>query len=279
MKKGTLCISFDVELLWGRHGGNWLPFEQRANRVRPVIKKLLQLFKKYEIPATWAMVGHLFYTNDKLPSLYAPDIMQSISRVKDQEIGCHSLFHTDFKSPFCTKERAEMEIKECVRLAKTKKISLKSFVFPYNAVDHLDILTKYKFTCYRGDDQYSVHSPIKKLALLFDLFTPTGSPVYIPQKKNGLVEIPGSFYFLSARGYRKYIPRGVRYRKAKAGIDRAIKEKKIFHVWTHPIDFTEGSDILLYDFECMMRYASKLRSDGLLQIKNMGQIAQSYNLI
>src|SRR3989344_1457776 len=277
MKKGVFCLSLDTELLWGRHDGNWRLFEKNALRVRPVIKKLLQLFKKYKIPATWAIVGHLFLRNDTLPGWYASDVVKAIKQVDGQEIGSHSFFHTRFGSAPCTRERAEMEIRECVRLAQKENIRLESFVFPYNSVGHLDILKKYGFICFRGDDQYSTRSPLKKIQLLVDLFMPTGSPVYVPKQTNGLIEIPGSFYFLSARGFRRYIPKNVRFRKAKRGIDRAVAEKKIFHMWTHPIDLPIQSEDLLDDIEQILAYACELRKEGVLSIHNMRQIAKQYS--
>ncbi|MCR4263087.1 MAG: polysaccharide deacetylase family protein, partial [Candidatus Roizmanbacteria bacterium] len=229
MKKGTLCISFDTELLWGRHEGNWKLFIPRAEKTRRTIDRLLSILAEYSVPATWAIVGNLYIANKKKPLWHAPDVVKKIRSHANQEIGCHSFSHIRFGDPLLSKDTAERDIKQCVEMAKKENIILKSFVFPYNSVGHLNLLKKYGFTSYRGDDQYSTRSPVKKLQLLLDLFTPMGSSVNEPRRVQNLIEIPGSFYFLSARGFRKYIPRGTRYRKAKHGIDRAIAEKKIFH--------------------------------------------------
>lgn len=277
MKKGTLCISFDTELLWGRVSTDWRPFIPRAKKTRSNINRLLVILAQHKIPATWAIVGNLFIENKKKPLWHASDIVRKIQQTPLQEIGSHSFAHIRFGDVSVTKHRAENDIKQCIEQAKKQKILPKSFVFPYNSVGHVDVLKKYGFISYRGDDQYSTRSPVKKLQLLIDLFLPTGSPVYEPRKRRSLVEIPGSFYFLSARGFRKYIPLGVRFRKAKYGIDRAIEERKVFHLWTHPIDFADESDKLLHDFRNIIQYASSLRDAGMLDIKNMEQISRSYN--
>src|SRR5690349_9300650 len=60
-EKATFCISIDTELIWGRvHMDNIDAFLIRAREERKVIKRLLKLFEKYDVHATWAIVGHLF---------------------------------------------------------------------------------------------------------------------------------------------------------------------------------------------------------------------------
>ncbi|MCX7783508.1 MAG: hypothetical protein N2318_07660, partial [Meiothermus sp.] len=59
---GIFTISLDFELYWGVR--DKLPLEQyRANLlgVRQAVPALLDLFSKYEIHATWAVVGFLFF--------------------------------------------------------------------------------------------------------------------------------------------------------------------------------------------------------------------------
>ena len=57
---GVMVLSLDLELAWGRFDKlsatvlNAESLEERSH-----IKSLLALLDRYEIPATWAMVGHL----------------------------------------------------------------------------------------------------------------------------------------------------------------------------------------------------------------------------
>ena len=55
-------ISIDLELIWG---GFFLKKNYHKNILdeKKVVKKLLELFYKYKISATWACVGLLFYKN------------------------------------------------------------------------------------------------------------------------------------------------------------------------------------------------------------------------
>jgi len=59
MSRGTVVISLDAELGWGFHDHESLPAE-RVTGARGAWRFLVDLFDEYGIPATWAIVGHLF---------------------------------------------------------------------------------------------------------------------------------------------------------------------------------------------------------------------------
>ena len=86
--------------------------------------------------------------------------------------------------------------------------------------------------------------------------------------KSGILNINGSMYFVSGRGLKKYIPLGVRYLKSKMGINNAIKQCKVFHVWFHPMDFVDDSRKLFSDFERVLKYATKKRARRIKNIKH-----------
>lgn len=305
MKKGVLCISFDTELLWGRHDLNYTEFIGRVAKERKIIKTLLKLLEKYKVPATWAIVGHLFLSYCKPkngikhpeikrtktvrdwfdsdpatnirqnPEWYGSDIVKIIKGVKKQEIASHSFSHTIFDPKFCTKEWADSEVAECVRLAKKSRIRLTSFVFPRNKVGHLNVLKKHGFSAFRGPGTRwePPTNLFAKAMLAAQMLLPFPPPVFTPNPSGGMVNIPSSMYFVSARGARKYIPNGVRFQKAKRGIDAAIQAKRVFHLWTHPTDFTDAPEKLLAEFEAILKYADQERKEGYLEIESMRQIA------
>lgn len=251
MKKGVFCISIDLELLWGRKDLDYSKFIAKTKKERKIIKHLLNLFKKYEIPTTWATVGKLMEKGD--PLWYAPDIIKMIKKVQNQEIGSHSYTHPEF---------TKIDSSEAVR--EYKKPKSRSFVYPRNKIKYLYLLKKSGFKAYRGKDKTN-----------FEVLMPRIPPVYKPQIKKGLVNIPGSMYFVSARGIRKLIPAKLRYLKAKLGIQAAVKENKIFHLWFHPVDFADQGEKLFKDLELTLKFADKKRREDKLEIKNMLQIANS----
>lgn len=306
MKKGNLCFSLDLELLWGKHSlSDFSKFVIPMKKERMVIKRLLALSKKYDFPITWAVVGHLFLdqckknrnishpeikkpnfswlkrdwmerdpgTNlEKDPLWYGKDIVEEIKKIKNQEIASHSFSHVPFGSKECTAEVAESELKTCVDLAKKEGIGLNSFIFPYNLTGHLSLLKKYGFISFRGIQPNIIFAKgtLLTLCMVYNLLSPSPS-VSKPSLVEGLVNIPASMYFFSSRGLKKIIPSGTRFNKAKKGINKAIKKKKVFHLWTHPVDLTDESSFM--ELEEIIKYASEKRKSGLLEIKTMKNIA------
>src|SRR5258707_15822420 len=61
VRRGALVVSLDLELLWGYHDvGITELLRAQCDGARTAVRRLLALFEHYEVPATWAIVGHLF---------------------------------------------------------------------------------------------------------------------------------------------------------------------------------------------------------------------------
>lgn len=261
MKKGIFCISIDTELLWGRKDLDYSKFIEKTKKERLIIKKLLTLFKKYGIPATWAIVGRLYEKGDELWS--GIDIISWIKTNKIHELASHSYSHEDISK--ISKEDASQEF---------KKPKADTFIFPRNHIAYLNILKKNGFKAYRGVDETTTTSNmVQLLKLLVGSVPQTNKPIH----SHGLVNIPGSMYFVSNRGLRKYIPQGVRSRRAKLGIEKAIANKEVFHLWFHPVDFADNTVALMLEFEEILKYAFMKREEGLLEIETMYKIAEDYD--
>ncbi|KPK42873.1 MAG: hypothetical protein AMJ78_00995 [Omnitrophica WOR_2 bacterium SM23_29] len=313
LEKGIFTISIDTELAWGTfdHGGH-IKYREAYEKYRFIIARLLELFKGYEISATWAIVGHLFLDScHKENGRLHPDIVRPkhnwfpgdwfscdpgtnlskdkfwygsdiVNMIKDaipqQEIASHSFCHPVFSDKGCSKETAESDIAKCVSLAKEKGIELNSFTFPRNSPGHLDILSKYGFKIFRGKgDVYESNlgpEIIKKTLRLLNDMAASRPPVVMPNiiLDKGLIEIPSSMLFRFAYGASKLIPHGFRFKRAKKGIDAAIKQKKIFHLWFHPTSFAWDSENIFREFERILNYASEHQGKKELNIFTLREI-------
>lgn len=314
-KKGTFTISIDTELAWGTFDlGGHIKYKEAYKKYRPIITKVLGLFDKYEIPATWAIVGHLFLegckkeggithpeiirprhkwfrgdwfrldpaTNITADELwYGRDIVKMILSAKTkQEIASHSFCHMIFSDPGCSSEAAESDLAKCVDLAKKEGIELKTFVFPRNSGGHFDLLAKYGFKVFRGQRELF---PGLKLSYLqrflyfvSDLFC-ISPPVVVPNliPRQGLIEVKDSMLFRFSYGISRFIPKGARFKRAKKGIDKAIAEGKIFHLWLHPFNFAWQTESLFDELEHILSYAQQFRKDGRLNISTLYDAAQA----
>lgn len=312
---GKFIISFDTELSWGMFDVSNESFifnEDFGEKMRYIINKLLGLLKKYKISATWAIVGHLFldeckkidgikhpdlkhpnhpwfpdwYKYDPATNIhqdsswYGIDIVEMIkSTTPKQDIGCHSFSHCVFNEKGVGKEVIKSEIEKCMKLAQKSDIKLESFVFPRNGVAYTDLLADNEFKIYRDvtiTKYDNFNSFIKRIGMVLDdLFAlkPICSDI---KKENKILKNNGSMLWRSRESWRKLIPLRNRVIRAKKGIDNAIDEDEIFHLWTHPLNFYFETDKMLKSFERVLKYAAQKKDGGKLIIENMSSMAQKY---
>src|SRR5581483_3599741 len=175
MMKGIFCISIDTELLWGRKDLDYSAFVNRTKKERKIIREFIRLFSRYNIPVTWAIVGKLYEDGGRLWS--GKDIISWIKKEKIHELASHSYSHEDFAN--IDKNKANLEF------SKPKGYS---FVFPRNHIRYLGLLRRNGFKAYRDKDKF-------RHELLLPKIPYTGKAI----RQGGLVKIPSSMYFVSAR--------------------------------------------------------------------------------
>jgi len=293
-------ITLDVELGWGlaRSRSNHLDLLKKDEKqVREAIDFLLKNFEGYQIPATWAMVGHLFldscqkkdgiphpdmphvrddwYSCDPAtnitqdPLFYGRDIVEKVlaSRLK-HEIGYHSFSHVIFSE--CSRQVAQAEIEAGLKLARESGIELKSFVFPKNQIGHIDVLKEYGFQIYRGKNlTRAVQNSylMNKLGAIMD----TGlAPPTEARLVEGIWELPSSLYFCEPRLPFTLLPR------TKLGLRRAINSKKIFHVFLHPWNLVIYPQIR-DDLVKLLRFVAQKQAQGKLEVTTMAGLASRLN--
>ncbi len=291
-EKGGMIISADFELGWAwRYAKNYSnPHEvalKMAKQARKNFPVLLELFDKYNIPITWATVGHLFlekcnagdhdwmkripyfvnrnwryetgdwydcdpYTNwDSASEWYAPDLIRLIQQSKTtHEIGTHTFTHIDFSDKNCPKEVAENEIKACIDVAKPYDIKLESIVFPGGTYGNTETLKNAGIKIYRKNVDVDIAYPY------YDNL--------------GLLVSPTSAGFGKSHDWTSeyYIKRFKRY------IDKAIKTGTIAHFWFHPsLDKWTLNNVM----PDVLEYAVNKRKQGDLWIGTMKEISNHIN--
>lgn len=263
--KACLVISADFELAWG-----WFMVKSRppsyaidkAHQARRNFPILLELFERYQIPVTWATVGHLFlencsrnngnlhpeilrlpyFTNEywsytkgdwfdsdtasnfvTAPEWYAPDLIQQIlDSTVEHEIACHTFSHIDMSNERCPPEVAASELKACCELAKAWGIEPKSFVFPGNLAGNFQSLKKHGFSAYRMEGKYELDYPKKD--------------------EYGLWCIPGGINL--EKPFSKWKDEywlGI----LKRYVDLAIDTGTVCHFWFHPSAEPETFEVIL----------------------------------
>ena len=187
--QGSFVISLDFELMWGMIDCSSKSGYGQTNvkQVPTVINRLLELFERYGVHATFATVGMIMYRGKEellkdLPlanhpsydkyemspyengyiSGIAPEeeslffqlgLIEKIKSTVGMEIGTHTYCHY-----YCWERgqnlcQFEEDIRKAVSVAEFHGLSLRSIVFPRNQVssDYLAVCDKYGITSYRGN--------------------------------------------------------------------------------------------------------------------------------
>ena len=190
MTKGKFVISLDFELMWGvRDKKTKATYGNNIIGVHKIIPKLLEVFKKYKITATFSSVGFLFLENkhellENIPKLtpvysdsnispyaghfdiieddyksdlyhFAPNLIKEIQKYPEQEIGTHTFSHYYCLEPGQTIETFKEDIVSAISVAGKYNINISSLVFPrnqYNA-EYLKVCLELGILCYRGNEQ------------------------------------------------------------------------------------------------------------------------------
>jgi peptidoglycan/xylan/chitin deacetylase (PgdA/CDA1 family) len=197
MSYGKLVISLDVELFWGvRDSKTIAEYGTNIKNEQHIIPRILKIFSKYNIHATWATVGLLFcknkeeifkfapsqkpcYTNTKLnpyiaiatigtnkdddPYHYASDLIHLIKDTPHQEIATHTFSHYYCLESGQTVEDFDHDLTAAVKVADKNGIKFSSIVFPRNqyATDYLQICLDHGIHIYRGNQShwaYATHN-------------------------------------------------------------------------------------------------------------------------
>ncbi len=284
-----MVISADFEMAWAwrysKTGNDPVEMGLRERRNVPI---LLDLFARYHIPVTWAVVGHLllehcektngkphdhlrriphfenrwrflegdWYDHDpctglrEAPAWYAPDLVDGIIQSSvAHEIACHTFSHLNCSDQHCPPSVLDDELALCRRLARDKGLKLRSMVFPGGTYGNFKSLKRAGFTSYRfNDDPWDMYYPEK------DVF--------------GLWRIPssagiGTDPFHWSRGYTFH-----RYRKY---IDRAISRGSVAHFWFHPSMDDSALGTTLPD---ILEYAANRRDRGDLWCTTMNGLSR-----
>tara|TARA_R110002049_G_scaffold241333_3_gene415194 strand:- start:10386 stop:11342 length:957 start_codon:yes stop_codon:yes gene_type:complete len=186
---GEFVISLDFELLWGvRDHATRESYGANILGGREAIPRILELFERYEIAATWATVGLLMaesrdelmaslppeelrprYTNPSLsnysylnevgedersdPHYYGMSLVRRIRDTPKQEIATHTHTHIYCLEEGQTIEAFDADLSAALRLAADKGIPLQSIVFPRNQFSskHLSVCLRQGIDVYRGN--------------------------------------------------------------------------------------------------------------------------------
>lgn len=303
---GTVVVSIDLELSWGNGGKqSYVPLHKNE---RHAIAAFLKLCEQYQISCTWATVGNLFLSSKKEAQERGIELYGRAHHVYDtmivegcdeslwfgediirmllacaapQEIGCHAFFHT--LAHEVGPEEYVQELTQAMRLAKDKyDISMRSFVHPRNMIGHLDVLQRVGFQNYRGVTPAThpqLSSRLQRVADIGEALLGRPAPVaHAKRITDSFYEIPATYFLGSKLWKRISTPRSSRMRTCTQGVDRAIHEGALLHLWFHPHNIASDTTTWLESIEHIFMKIARERESGRLVVQTMGEVTDTMKL-
>ena len=295
LNKGIITFSADFEMAWAfrysktqNHNASKLALQEREN-----LPTLLNLFEKYNIPVTWATVGHLFldkcskntegkahtemprpsffenrnwsyksgdwYDHDpcsdvlKNPEWYASDLIDKIIVSKVP----HEIACHTFSHIDCTYLNCSRELMDA-ELKMCKKLAIEKNI-------------SLKSFVFPGGTFGNYESLIESGFVCYR--KPMRNHIDIPYIDNyGLIAIPSSLgldrdsYGWSVDFHKKII---------RSFIKKTIRSKQVCHFWFHP---SMNNWYLKNIFPFVLEEVSKECKKGNLEVKTMGQLGNMFSV-
>lgn len=255
---GTVVVSLDFELGWGHRTIRpeyVAKLRNETDVLHERILALIDLFERYDIPATWAVVGKLL-SHGSDPLFHDHTLFETLlSSAPDHEIGLHSHQHQPFDE--LTLDEARDDVEAGLAALREWDCTPQSFVFPRNRVAHLEVLREHGFTHYRDA---SSTSRAHRIAALWwpdvvDLPLADEIPVGVPETT-----------FLAARR-----PSWFLHRSIKRGLRRAAATDGMVHYWLHPHNVVTDPS-LLETLGQIFSTINEFRTRGTIEARTIGSI-------
>lgn len=269
-----------VRATWATVG---LLFASSRSEIEPFLPTVRPRYARSELDPYAESFGDDEATD---PLHYAGSLVRYLAGVAGQEIASHTFSHYYCLEPGQDEGALRADLAAARAIAGSLGIALRSLVLPRNQWNpaYAEAVRDSGFTCYRGPQPswgYRARAAgatglARRGARLLDTYGGFSPPPTTAWEdlvgRDGLCNIPASAFLrpYSARR-RRLEPR--RRARLLAGLRRAARTGRLFHLWWHPHNFAahpgESFDLL----RVLLDEADRLsRSDGL-QSLSMGDVA------
>lgn len=310
----TLLISLDFEMFWGVAESRTIAgYRRNIEGEWEAVPKMLDLFKRYGIRATWATVGMLMcrdysqwreirptilpsynrpqcstYLLDsvarKNPKLFfARPLVEQILETQGQEIASHSYSHFYCGEAGATSEQFAADL-VCAREIGTEiGVEYRSFVFPRNQVQdaYLAELDKAGYQVFRGNPDHWLYRDGHLVAGGRAGRAVRLADAYLPISGNHVAKASLDCGLvdlpasLSLRPWSRQLAalESTRLQRLKCAMTAAAEAEGIFHLWWHPHNFGVNIEENMAVLESLLQHYVRLRDEFDMRSSLMGDFA------
>lgn len=312
----SLVISLDFELFWGVADSHTIgSYRENVEGEWVAIPRILSLFQRYGIRATWATVGMLMCRNyaqwreirpSKLPgyirhqcSTYALDalvseypklffarsLVEQILSTPGQELASHTYSHFFCNEEGVTTEQFSDDLMCARYVASDMGAVYRSLVFPRNQVqpDFVAVLANFGIQVYRGNQDHWLysggHSTPAGLAgramRLVDSYLPLTGVHCTNPIDSNGLINLPSSNFLRPWSSSLAALEPLRLRRLKYAMTEAARSNTVFHLWWHPHNFGLNIELNLAVLESILDHYIVLKNQYGMQSLCMRDFAST----
>ena len=302
MKPATFIFSLDCEGKWGAADRldetGYRRFTTAA--LETVYRRLVHLFDRYEVPATFAFVSSFYLTPDEAHAhadwfepvdyggndwfaafrsdfqagqhdgWFCPAALDAVLSSGGHEVASHGFSHVPLGESDIDEDAFRREMELIRETEALRGIETDTFIYPRNRIGYLPLLPQYGYRGYRPpsacDSGRGAVGKVLRYANELNPFEPLqrqgepGVPPLLPP-----LPLPPGRMLLVRSGNRRWIPPAVIKRKYEIMLDRAIAGGCVVHVFTHPHNFMTG--VRQYEvLEGLLRAVAQRARSGELRI-------------
>ena len=313
IKHGSFIISLDFEMMWGAIFNDSVKagYQHRTPYVKKIIPELLRLFKKYNMHATWAIVGGIACSNKEEALLYASssvkdpyseqslkdfirripencadlyfnkNLVNAIAMTKGQEIGTHTFSHFYYFEHGTPQIKLKDElVSSCNVLNTFEMVNVKTLVLPKNQVseDIYSSMHEMGLSIIRGiqrNKRFNKTSKFLKYLRFIDAYIPIcGDASY----EYSEIFHDGIFDCRASRFWRTYLSKlsflePLKIYRIKRELTFAAKHNRVYHLWFHPHNLSSDYEKNLKQLEKLLIHFKKLENKYGMQSLNMCECA------
>ncbi len=305
-----LVISIDFELFWGvAESRSIAGYRNNIEGEWDAIPKMLKLFRRYDIRATWATVGMLMCRNYEqwreirpsvMPSYKNPRsstyfldsivrenpelffgraLVEQILETQGQEIASHSYSHFSCCEKGATPEQFAADLACARQVGSEMGVKYRSFVFPRNQIQdaYLTELKTFDYLVFRGNPKHWLHrnghfvagSHAGRGVRLVDSYLPISGNQVV--KASSVSGLIDLSASLLLRPWSRpfSVLEPIRLLRLKRAMKAAADEGGIFHLWWHPHNFGINTKENMLVLESLLQYFACLRDKNGMKSARM----------
>lgn len=314
MTTAKFVISLDFELFWGVSDSQTVEsYGRNVIGEWQAIPRLLALFRRHGISATWATVGMIMCRNyrqwrevrptvlpgyarveispyfmDSLVSeherlFFARPLVEQILETQGQELATHTYSHFYCNEAGATPDQFAADLACAQSLAATMGVKFRSVVLPRNQIlkRFLAVLPGAGIQVYRGNAEHwlyhngdAVAGGIAGRAVRFaDACLPLSGMCTVREKHDGGLVNLPASLFLYPWTARQGALSAMRLRRLKRAMSAAARTGGVFHLWWHPHNFGVSLEENFALLEAVLRHYQTLADTYGMESRCMGDFA------